>query len=87
MKYNLEVEIEGQEDLVACVVDGRDIRRWEAKNEASFISEELSYTILSDLAYYALKREGKDEGMTLAKFQATCTGVSDKGGANSTDPT
>lgn len=86
MRLEVEVEVEDRETVVT-VIDGRDVRRWEAKYEKSFISEDLSYTILTILAFFSLKRTGLDDGLTLAKFEALCTGVTTVGGDEGEDPT
>lgn len=74
-KYPLTATLEGQEDKpLQTVVDGRDLRHWEAENDASFIETPLSYTVLADLCYYALNRQGKYD-KTLEQFSAECISV------------
>jgi hypothetical protein len=58
----MEVELDGRDEPIKVVVDGRDIRRWEAANEKSFITEPISYTSLTELAGHAAIRQGLYDG-------------------------
>ena len=61
-KQTMEVELDGRDEVLRVTVDGRDIRRWEAANEKSFITEPISYTILTELAGWGAVRQGLFDG-------------------------
>jgi len=67
-------------------VDGRDIRRWEVETRKSFLSEDFSYSALTDLARLALKRTGALV-MSKADFDDACVSVTEGAGSESQDPT
>ena len=61
-KQTMEVELDGRDEPLRVTVDGRDIRRWEAANEKSFITEPISYTTLTELAGWGAVRQGLFDG-------------------------
>ena len=61
-KQTMGVELDGHDDVVTVVVDGRDIRKWEADKGLSFITEDLTYTMLTELAYFGAARAGQFDG-------------------------
>ena len=73
-KQVMEVELDGRDEPMRVTVDGRDIRRWEAANEKSFITEPVSYTILTELAGWSAIRTGTYEGKH-AEFMAEVINV------------
>lgn len=89
MKYKVEVTLEGSKKRLVADVDGRDIRAWETKHGGkSFLHEQLTYTMLVELAYTALQRAGKTD-LGWADFDAACTWAKDVSGeaTTSVDPT
>lgn len=73
MRYQLKAVLDDGQELDASV-DGRDVRKWEGAHSATFIGIELSYGILTELAFYALKRTGAVD-MNWADFDAACIGI------------
>ena len=61
-KQRMLIELEGRDDEVEVLVDGRAIRLWEAQNKASFIETPLSYTTLCELGVHAGMRSGQLDG-------------------------
>lgn len=76
MRYKVEavVEVDGVEETVVAKVDGRDVREWEARHDKSFMSSELSYTALTELAYFSARRAGLYAG-EFGQWMADCIGV------------
>jgi hypothetical protein len=74
MRFKLKVEFEdGTEHEI--FADGRDVRKWEAAKNASVASEEFgSFTSMSELARFAMVRQGLYKG-TWEEFDQVCTGV------------
>lgn len=56
-KYRFEVTFEDG-TVTTQEVDQRDIRRWEAETEKSWLSEDMSLTSAARIAYYAMLRSG-----------------------------
>ena len=82
----MEIEFDGGR-TERTEVDGRDIRRWEAANDKSFLTSDLSYTALTELAGYSAIRTGKYEGK-LADFMAEVISVAQVGDSDDAlDPT
>lgn len=73
-KQTLEVELDGRDEPVRVVVDGRDIRAWEAAHDLSFLTEDLSYTTLTELAGHAARRAGVYQG-SLDEFMDAAVAV------------
>jgi len=61
-KQVLEVHLEGSEEPLVVDIDGRDIRRWEEEHDASFITSDVSYTMLTELGYFGAVRAGLESG-------------------------
>lgn len=76
MRYKVEavVEVDGSEETFVAEVDGRDVRTWEARHAESFMAQRLSYTQLTELAFFALARVEKYSGGYDA-WMADCIGV------------
>lgn len=71
--YLIEAEVDGVGKLTA-TVDGRDIRQWESQTGMSFLLEDFSYTILTELARLALARSGQLQ-MSATEFNEACGSV------------
>ena len=83
--YDITVEMEdGSSHRVD--VDGRDIRRWEIESSSSFLTNDFSYSTLTDLARLALKRTGKLV-MSKTDFDAACINVKEEDRSEPEDPT
>ena len=76
MRYKVEavVEVDGAEETFTAAVDGRDVRTWEARHSESFMAQRLSYTQLTELAFFALARSG-DYSAGYDEWMANCIGV------------
>ena len=87
MRYSARLLMEDG-DPIEVVVDGRDIRKWESKEEASYLQSTLSVSILTELGFFAAKRTGKTE-LNWAEFSAACVGVeaADEAGDGAARPT
>lgn len=83
MRYQVKALLEDESELVA-TVDGRDIRRWEAKEQKSFLGEPLSVSILTELAFFAAKRTGQT-ALTWNEFDAQCVGVEEAESSEASD--
>lgn len=76
MKYNLIAEMdEGTTFIVSA--DARDLRKWEALNDQSWMGTTFGLTHLAQLAYYALQRTGQLNGRypTYEDFDNACINV------------
>lgn len=82
--YSVHVELEDGQ-VFDTKIDGRDIRMWEVETRKSFLSEDFSYSALTDLARLALKRTGELE-MAKANFDNACVLVKETSNAEA-DPT
>lgn len=74
MRFKLKVEFEDgtEQEFIA---DGRDVRKWEAAKNASVASDEFgSFTSMSELARFAMVRQGLYKG-TWEEFDRDCIGV------------
>ena len=76
MRYKVEalVEVDGVEETINANVDGRDVRQWEARHGESFMAQRLSYTQLTELAFFASERVG-DYKSGYDRWMADCIGV------------
>lgn len=72
MKVALETPDGEKTDTV--VADARDIRNYESEFATSFVTTELSYTQMTQLAYVAMKRQGIFKG-SYDVFDSQCTDV------------
>ena len=71
--FAIEVEFEDGSTHTADV-DGRDIRVWEVEARKSFLTSDLTYTALTDLARLALKRTGALD-LGTGEFDQRCVSV------------
>lgn len=73
----VEVEIDGQQDPVTVHYTAVDLRRYEAHFKQSVLTEGMSLTMLTYLAWSAGKRDGQLNGefTRWEAFDAKCVGV------------
>jgi hypothetical protein len=79
LRYKFEVVLEtdgGDDDTYEVLVDARDIREWEARHDKSFLTNALSLTDTTELAYFATART-KVRQIDMAGFLARAVSVSD----------
>jgi hypothetical protein len=55
-------EQDGQERTETIVADSRDVRAYEAEFDTSFLTTDLSVTQITQLAFCALRRQGRFRG-------------------------
>lgn len=73
IRQTIEVELEDR-DMVTVVVDGRDLRAWEAWRQESALSAETTYTKFTEWAYLAGVRAGHWNGK-YEDWEPGCVGV------------
>jgi hypothetical protein len=76
LRYVLDVTVDGRDEPVRVVADGREIRAWEARDQVSALHTELSLSVLTWMAWRAGQRTGAlAEWPTWEAFDAVCSGV------------
>jgi hypothetical protein len=56
------LEQDGNEQTETVIADSRDVRAYEAEFDRSFLTTDLSLTQISQLAFCALRRQGRFKG-------------------------
>jgi hypothetical protein len=72
MRQAFDIELTDPDEQYSLVADSRDIRRWEAQFEASYLDGAFSFTKFAQLAYVAATRQGLYTG-SWETFDARCT--------------
>jgi hypothetical protein len=62
IKMQITLDKDGSEEKLDLVADDRDVRAYESEFSSNWLTTELSYTQLGQLAWLTARRQGKFKG-------------------------
>lgn len=86
MQFLLTVELEGRDEPIEVSCDSRDIRKWEAEYDRSWLSSDVSVTSFAQLAWLGCRRHGLFDG-GWDDFDAVCITVEQTSRPEAGNPT